>query len=98
MTITTKAFWDYAGDRAMRSFAQAIIVLAGAQVQPFNILHADWLVVLGVALGMGVVSVCTSIISYTPAPAPADPPTVPVPPAWAPEVVTYGHHEAPESS
>lgn len=101
MVILTRAFWDYAGNRASRSFAQSIVVLAAAQVQPFNVFHADWLHILGISLGYTVASVCTSLIGYTPpssppATPPAEPVTEPIPPVEFPleHSAVRGEHEA----
>ena len=65
MSILTRAFWDYAGDRALKSFAQTVIVLAGAQVPPIDVLHTNWLTILAAALAMALVSVCTSVVGYS---------------------------------
>lgn len=55
-------FWRGAFDRAVKSFAQALLLLWGAD-QWFNILEVDLLPGLGVALGAAVLSVLTSLAS-----------------------------------
>lgn len=57
----TIAFWKDATERALKTFAQFILVLGGAEA--FNVFNADWYTTLGLALGGVVVSYATSIVS-----------------------------------
>jgi hypothetical protein len=57
----TKAFWVASFERALKTTAQtAVAMLAGASL---NILTVDWLAVISVAAGSGVLSILTSIAS-----------------------------------
>lgn len=60
--MLTKAFWLGLVDRAVKSFAQALLLLWGADAG-FNVLHVDFRGALGVAAGALVLSVLTSLIS-----------------------------------
>lgn len=55
-------FWAGAFDRAIKSFAQMLLVLWGAS-DVFNIFDVNWVQSLGVAAGALVISLLTSIIS-----------------------------------
>ena len=59
--MLTKNFWKQAGERALKSAAQAAVgtfILDG-----FNALNADWKLAGGAALGGAILSVLTSIIT-----------------------------------
>jgi hypothetical protein len=58
----TAAFWTGAFDRAIKSFAQMLLVLWGAS-DVFNIFDVNWVQTLGVGAGALVISLLTSIIS-----------------------------------
>jgi len=58
----TAAFWTGAFDRAIKSFAQMLLVLWGAS-DVFNIFEVNWVQTLGIGAGALVVSLLTSIIS-----------------------------------
>ncbi len=58
----TAAFWTGAFDRALKSFAQMLLILWGAS-DVFNIFEVNWVQTLGVAAGALVISLLTSIIS-----------------------------------
>ena len=60
--MLTAAFWTGAVDRAVKSFAQALLVLWGADAG-FNILQIDVGPALGVAAGAAVLSLLTSVAS-----------------------------------
>lgn len=60
--MLTASFWIGTVDRAVKSFAQALILLWGAD-QGLNILEVDFMGALGVALGAVVLSVLTSLVS-----------------------------------
>lgn len=56
------AFWTGAIDRAVKSFAQALLLLWGADAG-FNLLQIDIGPAFGVAAGAAVLSLLTSIVS-----------------------------------
>lgn len=60
--MLTAAFWTGAVDRALKSFAQALLLLWGAD-QAFNVLSVDMPTALGLGGGAAVLSVLTSIVS-----------------------------------
>lgn len=58
----TRKFWKDAAERAVKSAAQAVVlVFTGDQV--FDAWHADWAGVGGVVLGAVVLSVLSSLVS-----------------------------------
>ena len=61
VTMFTKKFWIEASERALKTFAQFILVLGTADT--FNIFTVDWQTNLGLALGGALVSYATSIVS-----------------------------------
>ena len=62
MFIFTKTFWAYAGERAIKTVAQAALAVIGTGA--VGILAVDWQGVVSVAVMAGVVSVLTSITSH----------------------------------
>jgi hypothetical protein len=59
--VFTRNFWRQAAERAVKSSAQAVVglgLLDGA-----NVLHLDWQLAGGTALGAAVLSVLTSLIT-----------------------------------
>lgn len=62
MSIFTLAFWKAAGERAIKSAVQGA-VLAGVGAAGFNAFDADWRSIGGGALGMALLSLCTSVVS-----------------------------------
>jgi hypothetical protein len=62
MFIFTKAFWSYAGERAIKTVAQAALAVIGTGA--VGILAVDWQGVVSVAVMAGVVSILTSITSH----------------------------------
>lgn len=58
----TPGFWAGAFDRVIKSFAQALLLLWGAD-EGLNILEIDFVTSLGVAAGAAALSLLTSIIS-----------------------------------
>ena len=56
------AFWTGVLDRAVKSFAQALILLWGADAG-FNILDVDLPTALGLGAGAAALSLLTSIVS-----------------------------------
>lgn len=61
-TVLSRAFWTEAADRAVKSAVQAVLLLWAGDAA-FDILHADWRVMAGVAGSAAVLSVLTSIVS-----------------------------------
>jgi len=57
----TKEFWKETLERAVKTFAQFILVLGGAEA--FNVFELDWQTNLGLALGGVLMSIATSIVS-----------------------------------
>ena len=63
MKLMTREFWQYAGERAIKTFAQAAIAtLGGGTVGLFSI---DWSGLLSVSLGAAFLSILTSIVTKT---------------------------------
>jgi hypothetical protein len=60
--MLTKAFWIGATDRGIKSFAQALLLLWGAD-SGFNVLDVSVPAAFGVAGGAAVLSLLTSIVS-----------------------------------
>lgn len=60
--MLTAAFWTGTIDRAVKSFAQALLLLWGAS-EGFNVLQIDVGPAFGVAAGAAVLSLLTSIVS-----------------------------------
>lgn len=58
----TASYWTGVVDRAVKSFAQQLLVLWGADAG-LDILHVDWATALGLAGGAAVLSLLTSIVS-----------------------------------
>lgn len=58
----TAGFWAGAFDRVIKSFAQALLLLWGAD-EGFNIIEINFAQSLGVAAGAAALSLLTSIIS-----------------------------------
>jgi hypothetical protein len=56
------AFWTGAFDRALKSFAQMLLILWGAS-DVFNVLEVNWAETLGIGAGALVISLLTSIVS-----------------------------------
>jgi hypothetical protein len=60
--MLSKTFWLQAFERAVKSAAQALLLLWGAD-QFFDAMTVDWQGALGVAAGAAVLSVLTSLVS-----------------------------------
>ena len=61
MEMFNKAFWNFAGERAIKTFAQAgLAFLGGGTVGLFAV---DWVGFFSIALGSALLSVLTSIIT-----------------------------------
>lgn len=61
----TKRFWKDASERAVKSVAQAALLAigVGGATVGFDVIATDWVYVGSFALGGGVLSVLTSLIS-----------------------------------
>jgi len=65
MTIFTTKFWADTAERSLKTVAQALLALMVVGDQVFDILTVNWQQALGVAVGAGVISILTSIVSAT---------------------------------
>lgn len=59
----TTLFWKDAGERAVKTAAQALLSLWLVGDLAFDLLTVDWGSALGVAAGAAVISVLTSLVS-----------------------------------
>lgn len=55
-------YWDYAGERAVKTVAQAALATIG--VGAMGVFDVDWLNVVSVAVLAGIVSLLTSVLGY----------------------------------
>lgn len=60
--MLTRAFWTSTADRAVKSFAQALILLWGADAG-FNVLEVNIPTAFGLAGGAAILSLLTSLVS-----------------------------------
>lgn len=60
--FTDKKFWPSALERAIKTFAQTLAALIGANA--VNVTSLDWLELGGISATAAVVSLLTSIASY----------------------------------
>lgn len=67
----TLKFWKESTERALKTFAQFILVLGTANT--FNVFEIDWKTNLGLALGGALLSYATSIVSANVGPKKNDP-------------------------
>ena len=61
MTMFTKAFWEYAGERAIKTFAQTAIATLGAGT--VGLFLIDWATLRSVAGGAALLSLLTSVVT-----------------------------------
>ena len=54
-------FWQYAGERALKTVAQAALAFLGTGT--IGLFAIDWAGIASVSLGAGLLSILTSIIS-----------------------------------
>lgn len=60
--VYSSTFWKQAAERAIKTFAQVLLVLlVGDATVPTNLFSIDWWPTLGMALGAAVVSVAMSV-------------------------------------
>lgn len=57
----SRAFWEYAGERAIKTFAQAAIAALGAG--SVGLFAIDWSALLSVAGGAALLSLLTSLVA-----------------------------------
>jgi len=62
MKMFNKSFWILASERALKTVAQTFLAMSAA-VGVFDALTADWMTILGVSVGAGLLSYATSIVS-----------------------------------
>jgi len=62
MKMFNKSFWILSSERALKTVAQTFLAMSAA-VGVFDALSADWLTILGVSIGAGLLSYATSIVS-----------------------------------
>jgi hypothetical protein len=58
----TYQFWSYAGERAIKTFAQAAVAFLGTGAIGFFAI--DWTALLSVSLGAAFLSILTSVITH----------------------------------
>ena len=56
------AYWNFAGERALKTCAQ--VALATIGVTAAGIMEVDWLQVLSVSALAGIMSLLTSVLTY----------------------------------
>lgn len=59
----TRSFWLQTAERAVKTAAQAVLVVWGVGDRVLNVLTLDWRLGLGVAAGGALLSVLTSLVS-----------------------------------
>lgn len=57
-----KRYWNYAGERAVKTIAQTAIATIG--IDAIGILSVDWVNVLSVSALAGIMSLLTSVLVY----------------------------------
>lgn len=55
-------FWSYAGERCLKTIAQAALAFIGSG--SIGLFTIDWLSLASVSLGAGLLSILTSVISH----------------------------------
>ena len=61
-TLFTIDFWSYAGERAIKTIAQAAVAVLGSGVA--GILEVDWTNIVSISLLAGLVSILTSLANF----------------------------------
>jgi len=59
--MRTKVFWTDAGERTIRTVAQSLLALMGTDA--LGIVGLDWMQMISVAIGAGLMSLLTSIVA-----------------------------------
>ena len=59
--MRTRKFWEDAGERVIRTMAQALLALMGTDA--LGIVGLDWAQMLSVAAGAGIMSLLTAIVA-----------------------------------
>ena len=62
-TLFTRSFWADAGERSLKSAAQAVLGTELVADRAFSVLHADASVLIGAAGTGALLSILTSIVS-----------------------------------
>lgn len=57
----TAAFWSALGERAAKTFAQALLAALTVTSQPLDLIHTSWPGVVSLAAGAALLSVLTSL-------------------------------------
>lgn len=84
--IFTRAFLTASAERAVKTFAQALLSALTLSAPSIDVLHVNWVGDLSLAVGATLLSLLTSVAGLVP-------PTAP-PPAVA---ASANRHEAPET-
>jgi hypothetical protein len=63
MNIFTTSFWSFAGERAIKTFAQAALATLGTGT--IGLLTIDWVNLLSISGGAALLSLLTSVITVT---------------------------------
>ena len=61
MKLLSAEFWNYALERCLKTIAQAALAYLGSG--SIGVFEIDWIGLLSISLGAGLLSVLTSIIS-----------------------------------
>lgn len=62
MKFFSKEFWSYAGERSVKTVAQAALAFLGTG--SMGLFTIDWVSLASVSLGAGLLSVLTSVVSH----------------------------------
>ena len=63
MKLFSKEFLIYAGERSVKTFFQSLLAMFGGQ--QLQVFEVDWVGVLGVSLGAGLLSIATSVVAHS---------------------------------
>jgi hypothetical protein len=61
--LVSRSFWVDAAERAVKTAAQAALLVLGQDALGFDVMSADWSAVIGFAAGGALLSFLTSIVS-----------------------------------
>jgi len=61
MKLFSKEFAVYSGERAVKTLFQTFLALVGGQ--QLQVFDADWVSLIGLSLGAGLLSVATSVVT-----------------------------------